>query len=216
MLEFFYNRRFTVFLFSFLVMLFGNTFFPVSIRQEVEMVLLLQNMFFSYLLFLRESKKERRMIASIIFLGFITRLNQQEMVLNSPFLFAGVYVVYFGLISFRLFHDLRKQKVVGLETISAVFAGFILLGVVASIIFVSLDKAIVGAFAGPIETRDFSDFLYFSFITLLTIGYGDITPTLEVSKKIVIIVGLLGHFYTVFVTAIIIGKYLSLRKGTRE
>lgn len=96
---------------------------------------------------------------------------------------------------------------VGIETISAVFAGFILLGVVSSIIFMSIDSAFIGAFSG-VETRDFPDFLYFSFITLLTIGYGDISPTLEVSKKTVVLVGLLGHFYTVFVTAIIIGKYL--------
>ena len=99
----------------------------------------------------------------------------------------------------------------GLETISAVFCGFMLLGLVASIVFASLDETL-GAFEGQAGSRDFSDFFYFSFITLLTIGYGDIIPTIEISKKLVVLVGLLGHFYTVFVTAIIIGKFLNQSK----
>ncbi len=54
---------------------------------------------------------------------------------------------------------------------------------------------------------------YFSFITLLTIGYGDITPVTLIAKRAVMMMGLVGHFYTVFVTSIIIGKYLSIKKS---
>lgn len=175
------------------------------------MGLLFQNMLCSALLFHRQSKKERFLVTVIIAIGIISRLNQQYFAQNSPFLFAGIYFIYFAVISYRLFGDINKQKVVGVETIPAVFAGFIILGVVSSIIFLSLDIALIGAFNGPGETREFPDFLYFSFVTLLTIGYGDIIPTLEASKNMVVLVGLFGHFYTVFVTAIIIGKYLSQR-----
>jgi hypothetical protein len=47
---------------------------------------------------------------------------------------------------------------------------------------------------------------------LLTIGYGDITPVSLIAKRVVMFMGLAGHFYTVFITSIIIGKYLSLKK----
>lgn len=61
---------------------------------------------------------------------------------------------------------------------------------------------------------------YFSFTTLLTIGYGDILPVSLVAKRAVMLVGLAGHFYTVFTTSIIIGKYLSVtysqRSGQRQ
>jgi hypothetical protein len=50
---------------------------------------------------------------------------------------------------------------------------------------------------------------YFSFTTLLTIGYGDILPLSLLARRAVMLIGLAGHFYTVFVTSIIIGKYLS-------
>jgi len=62
------------------------------------------------------------------------------------------------------------------------------------------------AFQG-VEKSNSSSFLYFSFITLLSIGYGDITPTTEFSQRLVVFFGLIGHFYTVFVIAIIVSKY---------
>ena len=208
MTERLYNRRFTIFLISFLITLFGNLMFPERIRENAETVLLLQNMLFGILLFKRQSKSEMVFISVIVLLAVVARFNRYYMEQNSPFIFAGIYVIYFSMISFRLFLDIRQQRVVGIETISGVFCGFILLSFMSSILFVSLDSTLK-AFSGPTDNRAFSDFLYFSFITLLTIGYGDITPTTEISKRLVVFVGLLGHFYTVFVTAIIVGKYLS-------
>ena len=54
---------------------------------------------------------------------------------------------------------------------------------------------------------------YFSFTTLLTIGFGDIAPLSLIAKRAVMFIGLLGHFYTVFVTGIIIGKYLTANRS---
>lgn len=208
MTDIFYNRRFTIFLISLLITLFGNLFFPGNIRSNVETVLLLQNMLFGVLLFKRQPAREKVLIAVVIFLAIVARFNQYYMEQNMPLLFAGIYVIYFSMISFRLFLDISHQRIVGLETISGAFCGFILLGFMSSMLFASLDSTLAG-FSGISNNKAFSDFLYFSFITLLTIGYGDITPTTEISKKLVVLVGLIGHFYTVFVTAIIIGKYLS-------
>lgn len=213
MTDFFYQRRFTLFLISFFVLLFGSIAFPPAIRWEVEAILLLQNMLGSALLFLKQPKREKMTIGVIIILGILTKLNEAVVLVSAPFLFATIYLFYFGMISIRLFQDLRRQKVVGIETISGAFTGFILMGVFFSILFLSLQLVEPSAFSSSLGKVEFPDFLYFSFITLLTIGYGDITPTLEVSKKLVVMVGLLGHFYTVFVTAIVIGKYLSNRKG---
>lgn len=204
-----YHRRFTIFLISFIILLFGDVFFPPSLRHGAQTFLLLQNMACSALLFRRQPNVQQILIAAVIFLGFIARLNQHYLEQNNSFFFAGTYIAYFALISLRLFRDLRKQKAVGIETISAVFSGFMLLGFLASILFISLDNNFQGAFTGIAENRDFSDFLYFSFITLLTIGYGDIVPAAEISKKLVVFVGLLGHFYTVFVVAIIVGKFIN-------
>ena len=214
MIERLHERRFTVFLISFLITLFGNLLFPYDVHQKVEMVLLSQNMLFSILLFMRQSYIEKGLITIVALLAIISGFNQYYMEQNMPVIFTGIYVLYFAMISFRLFFDITHQKVVSVETISGVFCGFILLGFMSSILFITLDTS-PGAFASSTDSRTFSDFVYFSFITLLTIGYGDITPTMVMSKKVVVLVGLLGHFYTVFVTAIIIGKYLGQSKQAK-
>jgi len=49
---------------------------------------------------------------------------------------------------------------------------------------------------------------------LLTIGYGDMAPQTDVARVTTICVSLAGHFYTVFVTGIVIGKFISGRTKT--
>lgn len=169
------------------------------------MILLSQNILCSSILFIRRPKSEQIVIGSLIFLSITTTIFEYFFKLNFQFIFPVLYFSYFIFISYRLFVDVSRQQKVGIETIAAVFCGFILIGVVASMVFISLNES-MNAFAGA-DTNDFSSFLYFSFVTLLTIGYGDITPTTEISQRLVIFFGLIGHFYTVFVIAIIVGKY---------
>jgi len=70
-----------------------------------------------------------------------------------------------------------------------------------------------GAFSGPLmETNDIvlkSDgILYYAYITLLTIGYGEIVPTIPIAQKAAVLVGLVGQFYLVIITAVIVEKYI--------
>ena len=68
----------------------------------------------------------------------------------------------------------------------------------------------IGSFRNLYEgTGQISDLIYFSFITVLSIGYGDISPATSIAKNAVVFFGLIGHFYSVVVIGIIIGKYLS-------
>ena len=50
--------------------------------------------------------------------------------------------------------------------------------------------------------------MYYSYITLMTIGYGDIVPATPLAQKATILTGLMGQFYLVIVTAIVVGKYI--------
>ena len=54
--------------------------------------------------------------------------------------------------------------------------------------------------------------MYFSYITLMTIGYGEITPVTHLAQKATVLIGLMGQFYLVIITAIVIGKYINSSK----
>ncbi|WP_101449582.1 ion channel [Aquimarina sp. MAR_2010_214] len=51
--------------------------------------------------------------------------------------------------------------------------------------------------------------MYYSYITLMTIGYGEIIPVTSLSQKAAILVGMMGQFYLVILTAIVVGKYIN-------
>lgn len=201
-----YKIRFSLFLISFLLMLFGDIFIRSEEYHGTQAFLILQNMLFSLLLFYQSGKLKKSVVSVLIGAGIVTRIFPQIFPEISNYIFVGIYLLYFLIVSYQVFRELLFQKELGFETISAAFSGFILIGTVSSIIFVTMDSS--GAFEGPAGAISYSDYLYFSFVTLLTIGYGDIVPVTEIAKKAIILIGLIGHFYTVFVVGIVIGKFL--------
>jgi hypothetical protein len=57
-----------------------------------------------------------------------------------------------------------------------------------------------------------SDLLYFSVITIATVGYGDITPATEVARAVVVIEALTGQLYLVSVVAAVVGGWQRPRR----
>ena len=54
-----------------------------------------------------------------------------------------------------------------------------------------------------------NNLMYFSYITILSIGYGDISPITPIAKKVAILIGLMGQIYLVVITSIVVGKYIN-------
>jgi voltage-gated potassium channel Kch len=52
-----------------------------------------------------------------------------------------------------------------------------------------------------------SELIYFSYITLLTVGFGDITPIKNLSQTFVVIEGIIGQFYIAILVARIVSIY---------
>jgi hypothetical protein len=50
------------------------------------------------------------------------------------------------------------------------------------------------------------DFVYFSFITLATVGYGDLSPGTDIVRVLAMIEGLLGQLYLVTVIAVLVSN----------
>ena len=62
----------------------------------------------------------------------------------------------------------------------------------------------LGQWAGRIEKWDKFTALYWSFITALTVGYGDIRPVEKSTRILSIIIGMLGIMFTGIIVAITI------------
>ena len=91
-----------------------------------------------------------------------------------------------------------------------VFGGivlYLLLGVMWAVAYALVDTITPNAYAGrPENDAGLADWIYFSFVTLTTVGYGDITPVTRVARSLAMLEALVGQLYP----AIIIARLVSL------
>jgi voltage-gated potassium channel Kch len=104
--------------------------------------------------------------------------------------------------------EIVKSKHVDTKLIMEAISGYLLLGVMFSITSAILYGLQPASFklAG---VNKMSDIIYFSFITLTTIGYGDISPQTDIARVVSVFFGLSGQLYLTIIMALIIGKYLN-------
>lgn len=204
------KRRYALFLASLLLLLIGDVFFPRAEQGVVTMVLLMLNMAAG--LFLAD--KGPKWVKSLFYLFMsLTVIRLGGELIDHSYIVDRigefVFALYFLLVSFMVFADMYNSREFDIQSIYAVFSGFILMALSFGFVFMLLNNVYPGSLKGIEATALSAEYHYFSFITLLTIGYGDITPNTDVAQRIVVFAALVGQFYTVFVTAFIIGNYMN-------
>ena len=125
----------------------------------------------------------------------------------------SLFALFIGIITFELFNQILHAREITLEIIIAALNGYLLLGIIGSTLFLFIHLIYSDSFAHVAEGRKgFDDLIYFSYITLTTIGFGDITPLHDGAKRVAILLGLFGQFYLAVVVAVLVGKYISRPK----
>ena len=104
-----------------------------------------------------------------------------------------------------LVRDIRAEGII-VRTLSGVLAIYLLIGMVFALAGIAVAAIDDGTyFAGEADpTR--SDFLYFSYVTLSTTGYGDLSPVTDVGRMLAVIEALFGQIYLVTVVAMIVAN----------
>ena len=103
-----------------------------------------------------------------------------------------------------------------LNTIYGTTCIYLLLGFTWAMLFSLLEITNPGSFLGNMEISDptiqTENLIYFSFVTLTTLGYGDIFPATQAAKFLSITEALLGQLYIATAIARIVGMYLKKAK----
>ena len=96
---------------------------------------------------------------------------------------------------------------------------YMLLGLIWAIIYLFIGEVMPGAFNGLSQApwlENFSAAVYFSFVTITTLGYGDISPASPLARFFVIMEAIVGVFYMAILVASLIGVRMSDREATRS
>ena len=96
---------------------------------------------------------------------------------------------------------------------------YLLLGVVISILNMLVYRFIPNSFTGLPDGETQSrgiDLLYYSFVTMTTLGYGDITPIGSIARVLAYLAAISGQFYIAILVGTLVGMYLSQRRHDDE
>ena len=88
--------------------------------------------------------------------------------------------------------------------------GFLYLGIIGGILFEVMHFFDSHSFKLAHGFSGFS-FYYFSFISITTVGYGDITPLTSPAQSLTMVMNIIGQFYLAIVIAVFVGKYINVK-----
>ncbi|TLM94560.1 MAG: two pore domain potassium channel family protein, partial [Actinobacteria bacterium] len=106
---------------------------------------------------------------------------------------------------------LTRYSQVSVQVVLGLLVVYLMIGLVFSYIYMICQLAVPGAFSQP--KVGISEATYFSYITLATVGYGDITPGNSVVRAFAVLEAMLGSLYIVSVVSIAVGSFSRQRGG---
>ena len=100
---------------------------------------------------------------------------------------------------------------VNVHRIQGAVAAYLLLGLAWALAYESVALLATEAYSGPgVAAPERGRFIYFSFVTLTTVGYGDVTPVHPVARSLAVAEALTGQLYP----AILLARLVSLATGS--
>jgi uncharacterized membrane protein len=134
--------------------------------------------------------------------------------------FVTTFCFLAAIVALMISHIAHSREVTPTIILSAINA-YLLLGVLSAVLlaitnadlFAASPQAMGIDFSGQGEPT-FHDYLYFSFVTLTTLGYGDITPLAPLSRSVAVLIAITGQLYMAILIAMLVGKFLRRPEGS--
>ena len=165
-------------------------------------------------------KKHQPIIASLLALPTFTLMWTSYFIDIGGFehvknLFGMLFMLY--MIILFLEHFFRQDEI-NREVIFGALVVYLLMGLMWGYGYTLLEHLLPGSFTHPanISELDVTTFDYFSFVTMTTLGYGDIIPASEPAKAMVITQAVTGQVYLAVLVARLVGLNIAQRLEKKE
>jgi voltage-gated potassium channel len=124
---------------------------------------------------------------------------------------------FFILMTVRLLDKIVHDTLVTADTLYGAACIYLLIGITWALVYYVISRLEPGAFyVNATRSADliggWPSYVYFSFVTLSTVGYGDITPATQLVRSVVILQVITGVFYV----AVLIGRLVDLYRPSTK
>lgn len=145
-------------------------------------------------------------------------LNTVAAILGDSLSYLGSLLLLLAFLLLAAFASMRQivlDNSVSANRIIGAICVYLLLGVIWSLVYALLEFAMPGSFSGMAEQSGANwnpGWVYYSFITLTTLGYGDILPLTFSARALSYMETITGQFYLAVLVAGLVSAYLSTRQ----
>jgi Ion channel len=152
-----------------------------------------------------------RIAAGVATLAVVASLATWVAAGEIPYAFAAVVsallvAVAPPVLAAGLVRDLRATRAVSLHTLAGVLAIYLLIGAFFSFAYGLVDAIDASALFADRADSTPAEWLYFSFVTLSTVGYGDFSPGSDGSRALAVAEMLIGQIYLVTIVSLIVAN----------
>lgn len=147
---------------------------------------------------------------------FLAAFTDDSVMKNSTIL--ALTAVFVAFLVWNLLHDLARGDRPTSERVFGALCAYVFIGLLFALVFAHLEFRNPGSFAmsNPGLTASASSeatlvptFVYFSFVTMTTLGYGDITPVTEHARTLAWLEALIGQLYLAVMVAGFVAVHIS-------
>ncbi|ATD01174.1 potassium channel family protein [Pseudoalteromonas spongiae] len=126
----------------------------------------------------------------------------------------GLMLVFFTFTAIKTAKQVLFSGVVDGNKILGAICLYFMMGIIWAIIYSLIHINFMPAFNNVPSTIKwfalFPEFIYFSFVTLTTLGFGDIAPNIPISRVFVYFEAVVGQLYLTILVASLVGSRLNI------
>jgi hypothetical protein len=123
-----------------------------------------------------------------------------------------------ALLAIGILQYIFRNRTLTVDGIFATVTVYLLIAMIFSMLYILLVEWNPASFnlqvADMSPQRQQSSLLYFSLVTLATLGYGDILPVSETARTLAVIEATIGQFYIAVIVAVFVGMYATQRRDS--
>ncbi len=128
----------------------------------------------------------------------------------------GLDIVFLLIVVLVLMKKVFSEEKVTGETIKGGISVYFMLGFLWSYIYLLVLFLDPGAITFPVPVERLSTITYFSFTTLTTLGYGDITPASWMARNLTILESTIGPIFLTVLIARLVGLHVAAKSSSRD
>ena len=129
------------------------------------------------------------------------------------FIVAVFRIGFLLIVTAALVYQVAASKRVSIPIIIGAIDGYLMIGLVGAVAFTIIEFLMPGSVKGPSAITAQTSFTYFAYITMLTVGYGEILPITPTAQTVAVFLAASGQLYIAILVAMLVGKFLAADQG---